>query len=128
MGAVVIVLLTVCFYGEFCCFSLELVDFDIFRCFGSGCCKLVAEDAYTFLVDWFERFPQYKHRDFYIAGESYAGLNFKYSVFITYIYDEVMVDEAFKILFQVIMFLSCLKLSTKRTRELPTQKLILKDL
>ncbi|KAM7499162.1 hypothetical protein LguiA_023576 [Lonicera macranthoides] len=32
-----------------------------------------AEDAYTFLVKWFERFPQYKHRDFYIAGESYAG-------------------------------------------------------
>ncbi|KAI4382736.1 hypothetical protein MLD38_008660 [Melastoma candidum] len=32
-----------------------------------------AEDAYAFLVDWLERFPQYKHRDFYIAGESYAG-------------------------------------------------------
>lgn len=32
-----------------------------------------AEDAYAFLVNWFERFPQYKHRDFYIAGESYAG-------------------------------------------------------
>ncbi|KAI4346355.1 hypothetical protein L6164_007257 [Bauhinia variegata] len=32
-----------------------------------------AEDAYTFLVNWFERFPQYKHREFYIAGESYAG-------------------------------------------------------
>ncbi|KAK9265757.1 hypothetical protein L1049_011848 [Liquidambar formosana] len=32
-----------------------------------------AEDSYTFLVNWFERFPQYKHRDFYIAGESYAG-------------------------------------------------------
>ncbi|KAL7228710.1 hypothetical protein ACSBR2_007416 [Camellia fascicularis] len=32
-----------------------------------------AEDAYTFLVEWFERFPQYKYRDFYIAGESYAG-------------------------------------------------------
>ncbi|CAK9317051.1 unnamed protein product [Citrullus colocynthis] len=32
-----------------------------------------AEDAYRFLVNWFERFPQYKHRDFYIAGESYAG-------------------------------------------------------
>lgn len=32
-----------------------------------------AEDTYTFLVNWFERFPQYKHRDFYIAGESYAG-------------------------------------------------------
>ncbi|XP_024972919.1 serine carboxypeptidase-like 27 [Cynara cardunculus var. scolymus] len=32
-----------------------------------------AEDSYVFLVNWFERFPQYKHRDFYIAGESYAG-------------------------------------------------------
>uniref|UniRef100_A0A1J3ERJ5 Carboxypeptidase n=1 Tax=Noccaea caerulescens TaxID=107243 RepID=A0A1J3ERJ5_NOCCA len=32
-----------------------------------------AEDAYRFLVNWFERFPQYKHRDFYIVGESYAG-------------------------------------------------------
>ncbi|XP_048232099.1 serine carboxypeptidase-like 27 [Ricinus communis] len=32
-----------------------------------------AEDAYEFLVNWFERFPQYKHRDFYIVGESYAG-------------------------------------------------------
>ncbi|XP_047322979.1 serine carboxypeptidase-like 27 isoform X2 [Impatiens glandulifera] len=35
--------------------------------------KKTAEDAYTFLVNWIERFPQYKHRDFYIAGESYAG-------------------------------------------------------
>ncbi|XP_022730597.1 serine carboxypeptidase II-3-like [Durio zibethinus] len=32
-----------------------------------------AIDAYTFLVNWFERFPQYKTRDFFIAGESYAG-------------------------------------------------------
>ncbi|XP_024014909.1 serine carboxypeptidase-like 27 isoform X2 [Eutrema salsugineum] len=32
-----------------------------------------AEDAYRFLVNWLERFPQYKHRDFYIVGESYAG-------------------------------------------------------
>ncbi|XP_010486379.1 PREDICTED: serine carboxypeptidase-like 27 [Camelina sativa] len=32
-----------------------------------------AEDSYRFLVSWFERFPQYKHRDFYIIGESYAG-------------------------------------------------------
>ncbi|KAG7012895.1 Serine carboxypeptidase-like 27 [Cucurbita argyrosperma subsp. argyrosperma] len=35
--------------------------------------RKTAEDAYRFLVNWFERFPQYKHRDFYIAGESYAG-------------------------------------------------------
>ncbi|XP_021715832.1 serine carboxypeptidase-like 27 [Chenopodium quinoa] len=32
-----------------------------------------AKDAYKFLVKWFNRFPQYKHREFYIAGESYAG-------------------------------------------------------
>ncbi|KAL7125315.1 hypothetical protein ABFS83_14G109200 [Erythranthe nasuta] len=32
-----------------------------------------AADAYTFLVNWLERFPDYKNRDFYIAGESYAG-------------------------------------------------------
>ncbi|GJN09661.1 hypothetical protein PR202_ga27686 [Eleusine coracana subsp. coracana] len=32
-----------------------------------------AEDAYAFLANWVERFPEYKGRDFYIAGESYAG-------------------------------------------------------
>lgn len=35
--------------------------------------KVTAEDAYTFIINWLERFPQYKSRDFYIAGESYAG-------------------------------------------------------
>ncbi|GLJ12250.1 hypothetical protein SUGI_0187340 [Cryptomeria japonica] len=29
-----------------------------------------ARDAYTFLLNWFERFPQYKNRNFYITGES----------------------------------------------------------
>ncbi|KAL8209137.1 hypothetical protein R6Q57_008549 [Mikania cordata] len=32
-----------------------------------------AKETYTFLVKWLLRFPQYKHRPFYIAGESYAG-------------------------------------------------------
>jgi len=35
--------------------------------------KLTAEESYAFLVNWFNRFPQYKSRKFYIAGESYAG-------------------------------------------------------
>ncbi|KAM7463174.1 hypothetical protein LguiA_031295 [Lonicera macranthoides] len=33
----------------------------------------VAEDTYNFLVNWLQRFPQYKTHDFYISGESYAG-------------------------------------------------------
>ena len=33
-----------------------------------------AKDALVFLIRWMSRFPQYKHREFYIAGESYAGI------------------------------------------------------
>ncbi|XP_076957529.1 serine carboxypeptidase 1-like [Bidens hawaiensis] len=32
-----------------------------------------AKDSYAFLIYWLERFPEYKTRDFYITGESYAG-------------------------------------------------------
>lgn len=35
--------------------------------------KRTAADSYTFLVNWFERFPEYKSREFFLAGESYAG-------------------------------------------------------
>ncbi|KAF5176789.1 Serine carboxypeptidase-like [Thalictrum thalictroides] len=35
--------------------------------------RFVAEDAYSFLVNWMEKFPQFKSHDFYISGESYAG-------------------------------------------------------
>jgi serine carboxypeptidase-like clade II len=32
-----------------------------------------AEDALRFLLNWMEKFPEYKGRDLYLAGESYAG-------------------------------------------------------
>ncbi|GFP84549.1 serine carboxypeptidase-like 40 [Phtheirospermum japonicum] len=35
--------------------------------------KQTASDSYTFLVNWLKRFPEYKTRAFFIAGESYAG-------------------------------------------------------
>ncbi|KAM2109145.1 hypothetical protein ACFX1X_010970 [Malus domestica] len=34
---------------------------------------ITAEDSYNFIINWFQRFPQYKFHDFYISGESYAG-------------------------------------------------------
>ncbi|KAK1383116.1 hypothetical protein POM88_020851 [Heracleum sosnowskyi] len=34
---------------------------------------MLPKDSYTFLVNWFKRFPQYKSHEFYISGESYAG-------------------------------------------------------
>ncbi|CAB4288893.1 unnamed protein product [Prunus armeniaca] len=34
--------------------------------------KRTAEDSLAFLLKWFERFPQYKGREFYITGESYG--------------------------------------------------------
>uniref|UniRef100_A0A164VMU5 Carboxypeptidase n=1 Tax=Daucus carota subsp. sativus TaxID=79200 RepID=A0A164VMU5_DAUCS len=32
-----------------------------------------AADAYTFMMNWLQRFPEYQTRDFFIAGEDYAG-------------------------------------------------------
>lgn len=46
-------------------------------------------DAYAFLVNWFERFPQYKYREFYIAGESYAGSIYFGSYFLAFFADLV---------------------------------------
>ncbi|KAM7508362.1 hypothetical protein LguiA_018815 [Lonicera macranthoides] len=35
--------------------------------------KRTAADSLEFLLKWFERFPEYKGREFFIIGESYAG-------------------------------------------------------
>ncbi|MFS7899950.1 putative carboxypeptidase D [Helianthus anomalus] len=35
--------------------------------------KRTSKDALQFLLNWLERFPKYKGRDFYLTGESYAG-------------------------------------------------------
>ncbi|XP_020258204.1 serine carboxypeptidase II-3-like [Asparagus officinalis] len=35
--------------------------------------KRTAADNYAFLMNWLERFPEYKTSDFFITGESYAG-------------------------------------------------------
>lgn len=35
--------------------------------------KTTAQDSYTFLINWFKKFPHFKSSDFYIMGESYAG-------------------------------------------------------
>ena len=32
-----------------------------------------AHDNYAFVVNWLDRFQQYKGRPFYLTGESYAG-------------------------------------------------------
>ncbi|CAL5068999.1 unnamed protein product [Urochloa decumbens] len=35
--------------------------------------RVTAQDSYSFLRNWLDKFPEFKSRDFYIAGESYAG-------------------------------------------------------
>jgi carboxypeptidase C (cathepsin A) len=33
-----------------------------------------AQDNFVFLQNWFLKFPEYKNRDLFITGESYAGV------------------------------------------------------
>ncbi|KAI4300908.1 hypothetical protein L6164_034235 [Bauhinia variegata] len=35
--------------------------------------EVTARDSFVFLQRWFDKFPEYKNKDFYITGESYAG-------------------------------------------------------
>ncbi|ONM55530.1 Serine carboxypeptidase-like 40 [Zea mays] len=41
--------------------------------YGKSGDQRTADDAFVFLINWLERFPEYKARAFYISGESYAG-------------------------------------------------------
>ncbi|GLJ45176.1 hypothetical protein SUGI_0950890, partial [Cryptomeria japonica] len=54
-------------------YGIELVTFSIIKPTQIVYFDLNARNSYMFLLNWFERFPQYKGREFYIAGESYAG-------------------------------------------------------
>ena len=39
-------------------------------CFDENC---IADNMYTFLLKWYDLYPQFKLRKFYMSGESYAG-------------------------------------------------------
>lgn len=46
------------------------VNTDVYKTIGDN---MTTRDTYTFLVKWLDRFPEYKGREFFIIGESYAG-------------------------------------------------------
>ncbi|WJX53844.1 hypothetical protein P8452_39795 [Trifolium repens] len=35
--------------------------------------EMTARENLVFLLQWFKKFPQYKHKDLFLTGESYAG-------------------------------------------------------
>ncbi|KAH0970101.1 hypothetical protein GBA52_022257 [Prunus armeniaca] len=49
--------------------------------------KRTAEDSLAFLLKWFERFPQYKGREFYITGESYGGRQTYFACLLLHYYN-----------------------------------------
>ncbi|KAI9082279.1 hypothetical protein K1719_035702 [Acacia pycnantha] len=54
-------------------FSYSNTSSDYDQAYDQARDKFTANDAYVFLINWLERFPQYKSRDFFITGESYVG-------------------------------------------------------
>ena len=43
---------------------------DVYKVMGDN---MTADDSLQFLLKWLDRFPEYKGREFFIVGESYAG-------------------------------------------------------
>lgn len=43
-----------------------------------------------FLLNWFEKFPEYKSREFFLTGESYAGVYFFSAFALVTIGDELV--------------------------------------
>lgn len=87
---------------------------------------VTANDAYSFLHNWFQKFPSYRGRTFYIAGESYAGIEiieiwntfFFISNFLSIILIKLIINTT--IYFQESMFQSWLNSSMIGTRTPPS--------
>ena len=78
---------------------------------------ILANDNYAFLHKWFLKFPSYRKRIFYIAGESYAGIS-PQQPFSTYMLIDILVITPLvhHLHQQENMFQSWLRSSMTRTR------------
>jgi serine carboxypeptidase-like clade 2 len=45
-------------------------DTEVYKAMGDN---MTASDSLDFLLKWLDRFPEYKNRDLFVVGESYAG-------------------------------------------------------
>ena len=58
----------------------------------------VAAENLESLLSWFDRFPEFRKNDFYVAGESYAGMYVPWISYYIYSYNnDEKVDESTKI-------------------------------